>query len=75
MTERDPLPLDDGVEVEIIFEMTDDLSEGFLVLLGDDGRVLEIPVSRQDAVQLVEAMLEYVAPDHQLRAAPAAGSA
>jgi hypothetical protein len=76
MTEPNPpIMFDDCSEVQILFQATDDFSRGFLVILGDGGRCLEIPVTREDCVRLVEAMLEFVAPGHQLRAAMPAGRA
>jgi hypothetical protein len=51
--------------------MTPDGGEGFLVLapLGG-GDVLEVPLSRGDAAQLIAALAEYAYPGCRLRATP-----
>jgi hypothetical protein len=68
----DPAP----IQVEVLFQVArDDPEQGFLVVRDDAGAVIEIPMSKVDAICLVEAMVEFVSPGRRLREAPAAGQA
>jgi hypothetical protein len=69
----DPTP---ELPIEILVQASPDGSQAWLVLAPiPDGDVLEIPISRADAMQLVAALAEYAWPGCRLMSAPAAGQA
>lgn len=76
-TQMTPAPIEDdppiGVPVDVHFIVED--GAGSLVLAAVGADTLEIPLSRQDAVQLIAALAEYAYPGCRLRTAPAAGRA
>jgi hypothetical protein len=68
----DPAP----IECEVLFQVSrSDPEAGFLVIRDGAGAVIEIPMSKVDAIVLTEALIEFVSPGHRLREAPPAGRA
>jgi hypothetical protein len=69
-----PAPdLQSELPVEVLVQASPDCSAAWLVLRAGDGSVLEVPLSKRDAVQLIGALAEYAYPGERLRATPPAG--
>jgi hypothetical protein len=64
----------EDLPIEVLVQMSADGREAWLVLspIGG-GDVLEIPLTRGDAVQLIAALAEYAYPGCRLRSASPAG--
>ena len=64
-----------GVLVEIRIQMSADGRQAWLALAAVGADTLEIPITREDAAQLIAALAEYVWPGCRLMSATPAGQA